>query len=212
MKVPTVPFFSEEETRESGTVLKAGKYDAAEGKGCYDLSIALNYGQGTGSAQLLRFVTEHTEIVCSPAYADWQCALSVGSTSALEQTFRMFCERGDYVLSEDYTFATAVETAAPLGVKFIGVKMDAEGMLPESLDEILSNWNVEVRGARKPFVVYTVPSGQNPTGATQGIERRHAIYKIAQKHDLYILEDEPCKFMYSWISVSTGQSLLLEAC
>jgi hypothetical protein len=27
-----------------------------------DLSIALNYGQGTGSAQLLRFVTEHTEV------------------------------------------------------------------------------------------------------------------------------------------------------
>ena len=26
-----------------------------------DLSIALNYGQGTGSAQMLRFVTEHTE-------------------------------------------------------------------------------------------------------------------------------------------------------
>ena len=30
-----------------------------------DLSIALNYGQGTGSAQLLRFVTEHTEVCTS---------------------------------------------------------------------------------------------------------------------------------------------------
>lgn len=27
-----------------------------------DLEIALNYGQGTGSAQMLRFVTEHTEV------------------------------------------------------------------------------------------------------------------------------------------------------
>lgn len=26
------------------------------------LDIALNYGQGTGSAQMLRFVTEHTEV------------------------------------------------------------------------------------------------------------------------------------------------------
>lgn len=29
---------------------------------CIGLDIALNYGQGTGSAQMLRFVTEHTEV------------------------------------------------------------------------------------------------------------------------------------------------------
>ncbi|RAL66183.1 hypothetical protein DID88_005855 [Monilinia fructigena] len=195
IKVPTVPHFSEEKTKESGTIITAGKYDVSEGKGAYDLSIALNYGQGTGSAQMLRWVTEHTEIVCNPPYADWGCTLSVGSTSALEQTYRIFCERGDYVLSEEYTFASAVETAAPLGIKFLGVKMDAEGLLPEALDEILSNWDEKARGARKPFVLYTVPSGQNPTGATQGIKRRHAIYKVAQKHDLYILEDEPYYFL-----------------
>jgi hypothetical protein len=27
-----------------------------------DLEIALNYGQATGAAQLLRFITEHTEV------------------------------------------------------------------------------------------------------------------------------------------------------
>ena len=195
IKVPTVPHFSEKATKVSGTILRAGKYDVSEGHGAYDLSIALNYGQGTGSAQMIRWVTEHTEIVCNPPYADWQCALSVGSTASLEQAFRMFCERGDCVLSEVYTFSSAVETAAPLGVRFIGVEMDAEGMLAESLDDILSNWDVEARGARKPFLIYTVPSGQNPTGATQGTARRHAIYKVAQKHDCYIIEDEPYYFL-----------------
>ncbi|KAH8591376.1 aromatic amino acid aminotransferase-like protein [Bisporella sp. PMI_857] len=195
MKIPKPPHFTEEETSKSGQIVRAGKYDVSEGHGIYDLSIALNYGQGSGSAQLLRFVTEHTEIVCHPPYQDWHCALSVGSTSALEQTYRMFCERGDYVLSEEYTFASAVETAAPLGVKFLGVKIDNEGLLPEALDELLSNWDVQSRGARKPFILYTVPSGQNPTGATQGTERRKAIYKVAQKHDLYIIEDEPYYFL-----------------
>ena len=28
-----------------------------------DIHVAFNYGQATGSAQLLRFVTEHTEVV-----------------------------------------------------------------------------------------------------------------------------------------------------
>ena len=116
-KVPKPPQFSEEECAQTGQFLKAGKYDISDGHGTYDLAVALNYGQGSGSAQLLRFVTEHTEIVCNPPYEDWHCALSVGSTSALEQTYRMLCERGDYVLSEEYTFASAVETAAPLGIK-----------------------------------------------------------------------------------------------
>lgn len=79
--------------------------------------------------------------------------------------------------------------------RFLGVKMDSEGLLPDALDELLSNWDAKSRGARKPFVLYTVPSGQNPTGATQGTERRRAIYKVAQKHDLYILEDEPYYFL-----------------
>lgn len=116
-KVPKPPQFTEAECRETGKLLKAGKYDQLDGQGTFDLSVALNYGQGMGSAQMLRFVTEHTEIVCSPPYQDWQCALTVGSTSALEQTYRMLCERGDFVLSEEYTFASAVETALPLGIK-----------------------------------------------------------------------------------------------
>jgi hypothetical protein len=32
-----------------------------------DLEIALNYGQATGAAQLLRFVTEHTEVSPMPS-------------------------------------------------------------------------------------------------------------------------------------------------
>jgi len=195
MTVPTAPKFTEQDTKECGTVVKAGKYDASQGDGTYDLSICLNYGQGTGSAQLLRFVVEHTEIVNNPPYKDWQCALTVGSTNALEQAYRMFTERGDYILAEEYTFASAVETALPLGCKFLGIKMDSEGLVPEDMDNILSNWDVEARGARKPHLLYTVPTGQNPSGATQGSERRKALYKVCQKHDVFIVEDEPYYFL-----------------
>lgn len=195
LKVPAVPHFSEEETKESGVIITSNKYDVSEGRGAYDLSIALNYGQGSGSAQMLRFVTEHTEIVCNPPYADWQCTLTVGSTSALEQAYRMFCERGDVVLSEEFTFASAVETAAPLGIKFVGIKMDSEGLIPKAMDELLTTWVPGERGARKPHLLYTVPSGQNPTGATQSTERRRELYKVCQKHDVFILEDEPYYFL-----------------
>ena len=69
----------------------------------------------------------------------------------------MFGNRGDYVLYEEFTFATAVETASPLGLKPCGVKVDAEGLIPEDLDSILSNWDEAARGARKPLLLYSVP-------------------------------------------------------
>ncbi|KAK4218186.1 Aromatic/aminoadipate aminotransferase 1 [Rhypophila decipiens] len=203
MKVPTAPNFSEAATRTSGKEITIGKYDVSQSASqkdgpVYDLSIALNYGQAHGSAQVMRFVTEHTELVSNPPYADWQSCLTVGSTAALEQALRMLCDRqrGDSILTEEYSFSTALETAMPLGAKVFGVKMDEQGLLPESMDEMLSNWDSTQRGgARKPHVLYTVPSGQNPTGATQGEQRRRDIYAVCQKHDLYIIEDEPYYYL-----------------
>ncbi|KAL8894740.1 MAG: hypothetical protein Q9192_004083 [Flavoplaca navasiana] len=196
VKVPRPPHFSETETRDSGLLIQAGKHDAAEGKSIYDIHIAFNYGQATGSVQLLRFVTEHTEIVHHPPYQDWQCTLNVGSTAAFEMALRTFCTRGDYLMTEEYSFCTALETASPLGVKCLGIKMDKDGLLPAHMDSLLSNWSPSERGgARKPFLLYTVPTGQNPTGATQSVQRRREIYAVAQKHDLYILEDEPYYFL-----------------
>ncbi|KAJ5700883.1 Aromatic amino acid aminotransferase [Penicillium malachiteum] len=195
LKVPTPPGFTPEETQKSGSILHAGKHDIKEGKSLYDLEISLNYGQSTGSPQLLRFITEHTELIHRPPYSDWQCTLTCGSTYAWDTALRLLTERGDYIMMEEYTFASAAETAFPLGLKALAIPIDAEGIVPEGMDELLSNWDVQARGARKPHVLYTIPTGQNPTGATQSAERRREVYKVAQKHDVYIVEDEPYYFL-----------------
>lgn len=121
--------------------------------------------------------------------------MSIGTTSALDMALRMFSRPGDMMLSEEYTFSAAVECARPLGVRVCGVPIDSEGLLPDEMDKILSNWDVNTRGSRKPHLLYTVPTGQNPTGATQSADRRRALYKVCQKHDIYILEDEPYYFL-----------------
>lgn len=175
-----------------------------EEQSVYDLSIALNYSQSVGAAQLLRWVTEHAELVSDPPYSDWRCSLTIGSTGALEQAFRMLlCSNRpggqvDSILTEEFSFATALETARPLGVGVYGVPMDEQGLIPEAMDQILSSWDAR-EGAggtrRKPHVLYTVPSGQNPTGATQGQQRRRDVYAVCKKHDVYIIEDEPYYFL-----------------
>ncbi|KAI1433765.1 putative L-kynurenine/alpha-aminoadipate aminotransferase [Xylaria sp. CBS 124048] len=174
-----------------------GKHDIRDHDGVFDLSVALNYGQPMGSPQMLRWVTEHTELVSRPPYSDWWCALTIGSTGALESALRMFCDRNrrDAVLTEEYSFSTALETITPMGIKVFGVGIDEEGLLPKELDAILSGWDEEVRGARKPTVLYTVPSGQNPTSTTMGLQRRRDVYEVCRKHDVFIFEDEPYYYL-----------------
>jgi aromatic amino acid aminotransferase I len=205
--VPRVGHFSEKETRENGVVITAGKHDLAEGKGLYDISAALNYGQGTGSAQLLRWCVEHTELVHHPPYSDWWCTMTIGSTSGLDMITRMFIHPNMCMLTEEYTFSTAAEAVTSMGVRMVGVEVDDEGMLPESLDHILTKWDPsQHNGSPKPFLVYTVPTGQNPTGATQSLPRRKALYAVAQKHDLLIISDEP--YAYQTVLVTCNSNIM----
>ncbi|KAL4899921.1 hypothetical protein BDW74DRAFT_188812 [Aspergillus multicolor] len=159
----------------------------------YNLSIALNYGRSAGSPHLLRFLTEHIELVHNPPYRDWGVFLSCGATAAFEVALRIFCNRGDTLLTERYTYPGSLEGAVLNGLQVHGVDMDADGLIPEALEEALISW-APSRGP-KPRVLYTVPTGQNPTGFSQPTERRKAIYKIAEKHDLIIIEDDPYYFL-----------------
>lgn len=197
--VPSLSSFSHQQNGQNGhhefNTLTAGKHDLRDGKSLHDISIAFQYGQGHGAAQFLRWIVEHTEIVHDPPYSDWGCTMTIGSTSATDMAFRMFCNPGDWVLTEEYTFPTMVQTVRPMGVRVAGVKMDEHGLLATDLDDVLSNWNEAERKGPKPFVLYAVPTGQNPSGATQSLTRRKEIYAVAQKHDLIILEDEPYYFL-----------------
>ncbi|KAF2403945.1 PLP-dependent transferase [Trichodelitschia bisporula] len=177
------------------TTVTAGKNDQANGTSLADIATLFQYGQGTGSAQLLRWITEHTELVHDPPYADWGCTTTIGATSSLDMALRMFTQRGDMILGEEWTFASAVETAAPMGVRIVPIPMDAQGLLPVELDRVLAGWDERARGARKPRVLYTVPTGQNPTGATQLPTRRREVYRVCQKHDVYIFEDDPYYYL-----------------
>jgi aromatic amino acid aminotransferase I / 2-aminoadipate transaminase len=170
----------------SETICERGEED-------YDLAVALNYGFAAGSPQLLRFITEHVQLIHNPPNPYWETCLTCGTTAAIEMVFRMLCDRGDSILTEEYTYSGAIEAAKPLGLHLIAVDMDDEGLSPQALDKTLTSWDFS--SGAKPRVLYTVPTGQNPTGRTQTRNRRLEIYAIAEKHDLCIIEDDPYYFL-----------------
>lgn len=171
-----------------------------KGEAAYDLSIAMNYGYAAGSAQLLRFITEHVEMIHNPPYQDWETCLTCSTTSAIDILFRILFNHGDWIIAEEYSYPGTIEAAKRMSLNVLSVAMDESGLLPHDLDRKLSQWDDE---STRPRVLYTIPSGQNPTGATQPTERRRAVYEIAKRHNLLIVEDDPYYFIRLDISSST---------
>ncbi|KAJ0311195.1 hypothetical protein COL516b_001900 [Colletotrichum fioriniae] len=159
----------------------------------YDLGVGMNYGFSAGSPQALRFVTEHIQMIHKPPYEDWDCSLTCGTTSAIEIAFRMFCNPGDTILTERYTYSGAMTCARAQGLHILGIEMDDLGLFPDDLDNRLRTW--DYKNGSKPSVLYMVPTGQNPTSTTQSLIRRKQVYAVAERHDLYILEDDPYCFL-----------------
>jgi len=98
------------------------------------------------------------------------------------------------VLVERPVYSGAVATIRPLGAHMVGIGMDGEGLMADEMDRVLTNWDEKSQG-RKPKLLYTVPTGHNPSGITLSNPRRRAVYNVAVKHDLLICEDDPYYFV-----------------
>lgn len=166
------------------------KNEASEGD--IPLARALQYGFSAGQPELIKFLKEHTEIIHDLKYANWNVIATTGNTNAWESTLRVFCNRGDVILTEAHSFSSSLSSAEAQGVVCFPVPIDNDGIIPEKLEEILDNWTPE---APKPKLLYTIPTGQNPTGTSLADDRKVEIFRIAQKHDFLIVEDEPYYFL-----------------
>lgn len=163
------------------------------GETAYDLSLALNYVYAAGSPQIPHFITEHVELIHNPPYADWECSMTCGTTSAIDLDLQILRNKGDSILVEEYSYPGAIFAMKAQRLNIVGVRMDAQGLSSEDLDLKLRAWNTAM--GKKPAVLFMIPTGQNPTGISQSIERRKSILAVAEVHDLVIIEDDPYLFL-----------------
>ena len=73
------------------------------------------------------------------------------------------------------------------GADVRGVETDDEGMLPDALEGAITR---AVSQGKRPKLIYTIPTYQNPMGWTMTLERRKAMVEIANRHSVPILEDD----------------------
>ncbi|KAH3767679.1 PLP-dependent transferase [Pelomyxa schiedti] len=156
------------------------------------LSTALQYSPSYGVKEFCDYLINFQKTLHNPPYAPFNVVVSSGSQDLMCKAFDMLLSEDDYALVESPTYPGAIGAMRPIGCKLVGVPTDDFGLVPEALAEILTNWDAT---KKRPHVLYIIPNGQNPSGASLSLARKQAIYALACKFDLIILEDDPYYFL-----------------
>ncbi len=143
---------------------------------------ALQYGPSEGFAPLRECCAEESRRRGIQCTAD-DILITTGSQQPLDLVSKIFLDAGDCVLTENPTYMAALQAFQCYEVRFAAVPTDENGLIPEALPELIER--------ERPKFLYTIPSFQNPTGATLTAERRRALYEIAARYKLIVLEDDP---------------------
>ena len=80
---------------------------------------------------------------------------------------KIFVDPGDLVVVESPTYTNGSATALSYGAELLEVPVDDDGMDVEAMPELVA------RAGRTPKAIYTIPTFQNPSGATMSLPRRH---------------------------------------
>eukprot|EP01059_Diplonema_ambulator_P003399 TRINITY_DN13082_c0_g2_i1.p1 TRINITY_DN13082_c0_g2~~TRINITY_DN13082_c0_g2_i1.p1 ORF type:complete len:438 (+),score=109.91 TRINITY_DN13082_c0_g2_i1:51-1316(+) len=167
-----------------GSELSVGADSVAEG---------LQYSASQGMPRLVKQLKEMQLRVHSPP-TEVEVVVGTGSQSLLTQTFDMLLNPGDSLLVEAPTYPGSLAALQPIRPSYAPIPTDAQGIIPSALREILDTWDESQ--SPKPRVLYTIPTGQNPSGSTIPSDRKVEIYAIAQQHNILIMEDDPYYYLY----------------
>jgi len=116
-----------------------------------------------------------------------QVVLGDGSSQHISMIIDMFIDPGDIAITEDFFYSGTLTTLKTAGADIRGVKCDNSGMLPDVLERTIADL---VAQKKRPKLIYTIPTFQNPQGWTMSLERRKALVDIASFYEIPIFEDD----------------------
>ncbi|KAF8176239.1 PLP-dependent transferase [Mycena galopus ATCC 62051] len=158
-----------------------------------ELAAGLQYGPTGGMAPLVDWLYDLQRIVHGRERAGegWTLSVGSGSQDLLSKAIIALLNPGDTVLVQSPVYAGVIPLFHSLGVEQIEVDADADGISTESLRAILRNWPAS---KPRPRVLYTIPYGGNPTGATATLFRRREVLQLSREYNFLIMEGAvpPC--------------------
>lgn len=149
-----------------------------------DAAYALQYGITEGYAPLRESIAARIYEKFGIGREFDQTIVTTGGQQGIELACKAFCNEGDAVICENPSFIGALNAFRSNGARTVGVPLRADGIDLTVLEETL-------RTEKKAKLLYLIPTFQNPSGITSTLENRRAVYALAKKYGVVILEDNP---------------------
>ena len=111
-----------------------------------------------------------------------QIVMTQGSSQALDLVARRLVREGDTVLVDEPGYANLMSVLHFIGAKLVGVPRTASGYDLQALEQSIIE--------HRPKVIFTQPRLHSPTGSIAQTSALHRVLQLAEKHDLFIVEND----------------------
>lgn len=145
-----------------------------------DLPSLMNYHIGGGSPWARAAGAEWVRPVLGSADPAHTLVCN-GAQAVITALLTLLVRPGDTILTEALTYQRFRAGAAYFGIRLSAVATDADGMIPDALDEACRTL--------APKAVYCIPTIHNPTTVTMPLARREAVAEVVLRHGITMIED-----------------------
>ena len=108
--------------------------------------------------------------------------LTHGATQALDLIVRTLLRAGDTVVVEDPCYCNLLQILKLGAIRVVSVRRTVEGLDLDELEQVLA--------VHRPKALFVNPVLQNPSGASLSIASAFRLLQIADRHRLWIVEDD----------------------
>ncbi len=186
--------FVDQQSLPVAETLKAVEHLLADAK---QARAALQYGTNAGylplrEAVLARYLAADGSHSIAPRPPIEHVLLTAGSNQLLHLVGEVLFDPGDLVLCAAPSYFVYLGLVAGLGVKSVGIAIDENGMIPESVEEELAR-REKAGELHRVKAIYITSYFDNPSTVTLSLERRAAIVEIAKRwsrgRTIYVIDD-----------------------
>ncbi|MBU2710719.1 aminotransferase-like domain-containing protein [Zooshikella harenae] len=145
-------------------------------------NLGLGYDQITGLEELRVQITRQMIYSGCQLHPD-DIIITNSCQEALSISIRATTKPGDIVAVDSPSFYGTLQTLRSLQLKALEIPTHPEtGISIEALELALEQWPIKV--------IQVTPSGNNPLGYTMPDNKKEQLYKLAQRFDIAIIEDD----------------------
>ncbi len=145
---------------------------------------ALQYSVTEGYAPLRAFLTDYMKEKHNVGSSGDDILITSGAQQIMDLASKAILNEGDVVICENPSFIGSLNTFRSYNARLVGVPIEKDGINIDALEAALKT-------EKRAKFIYTIPNFQNPSGVTMSLEKRKALYELAKKYQVLVIEDNP---------------------